>query len=147
MARATLYPDENPQVERKSSLGQYSGFFAVKCQGGWTPIVFDQLDGVNCQTVNSHPVALSFVDDIGYHYADAKCSYASEKFLYFDKQGVEQQLLPNCYGGSGEMYERFISENSFVNFDCDASLGVRNRKTLRIGMSYTLAKETLPAVD
>lgn len=147
MARATLYADESHQVERKSSINQYGGFFSVKCQGGWTPILFDQLDGINCQTVNSHPVVLSLTDDdIGYHYADAKCSYASEKFLYFDKYGVEQVPLPNCVGGSGEMYERFINEYSFINFDRN-SLGLYNRKTLRVGLDYVQAKDTLPAVD
>lgn len=147
MPRATLYSDENPQVNRKSSINQYGGFFAVKCQGGWTPIVFDQLDGVNCQTVNSHPIVLSFTNDVGYHFPEARCSYTSEKFIYADKEGVEQKLLPSCFGGSGEFFEQFIREYTFVNFDCDNALGVRNTQNLRVGLSYVLADETLPTDD
>lgn len=147
MARPMLYPDENSQVERHSSINQYNGFFAVLCQGGWSPVVFDQLDGVNCQTVNHHPVVISFTDDIGYHYSDAHCSYASESFIYFDEEGVQEKLLPACYGGGGETYLQYVRKNTFVNFDDDASLGLYNRKDLRVGTDYVLAKETLPAVE
>lgn len=146
MTRGTLYPDEKPTVHRHSSLEQYKGFLSVMIKGGWSPIVFDQLDGINCETVNFHPVVISWGDDIGYEFSDAECSYASEKFIYLDKEGVEQKLLPECYGGGGEFYEQFIKRNIFVNFD-DASLGVRNKTKLRIGMSYVLADETLPADD
>lgn len=146
-SRPTLYPDEKPQVKRKSSINQYDGFFAVKCQGGWTPIVFDQLDGISCSTIKTHPVIISLVNDLGYHFPEARCSYASEKFIYADKEGVEQKLLPSCFGGSGEFFEQFIRENTFINFDLDSSLGVRNTQELRVGLSYVLADETLPADD
>lgn len=143
--REILYPDEYPQVHRHSSIEQYKGFLSTMTRGGWTPIVFDQLDGINCETVISHPVIISWGDDIGYHFPEARCSYTSEKFIYTDKEGVEQKLLPECYGGSGEFYEEFIRKNTFINFDCDTSLGVRNTQELRVGLDYVLAEETLPA--
>lgn len=142
-----LYPDEKPQVNRHSSIDQYKGFFAIECKGGWTPVVFDQLDGINCETIHTHPVIISFTDDIGYHFSDAECNYASDHFIYFDKEGVEEALLPECMGGGGEYYVKFIKKYSFVNFDNDSSVGSHNQKRLRVGTSYVLADNTLPAVD
>lgn len=147
MIRQVLYPDEKPQVHRHSSLEQYKGFLSVMSRGGWNPIVFDQLDGINCETVISHPVIISWGGDIGYHFPETRCSYTSEKFIYLDKQGIEQKILPECMGGSGEFYEQFIKSNIFVNFDDESSLGVANTQELRIGLDYCLADETLPAVD
>ncbi len=142
-----LYPDEHDQVHRHSSIDQFRGFLSTMVKGGWAPIVFDQLDGINCETVISHPVIISFGGDIGYIFPEAHCTYASDHFVYFDKEGVEQKLLPECFGGGGEFYDTFIKSNSFVNFDDDSSVGVHNTKKLRTGLSYVLADETLPAVD
>lgn len=147
MTRPILYPDEKPMVKRHSSLDQYKGFLATMTRGGWTPIVFDQLDGINCETVVSHPVIISFSDDIGYHFSDGECSYTSEKFIYFDKEGKEQKLLPECFGGSGEWFDRYVRKNTFVNFDTDDSLGVVNTQRLRVGLDYVTCDETLPAVE
>lgn len=142
-----LYPDEHEQVHRHSSIDQFRGFLSTMVKGGWAPIVFDQLDGINCETIISHPVIISFGGDVGYVFPEAHCTYASDHFVYFDKEGVEQKLLPECFGGGGEFYDTFIKSNSFVNFDDDSSVGVHNTKKLRTGLSYVLADENLPAVD
>lgn len=145
-----LYPDEHDQVHRHSSIDQFRGFLSTMVKGGWAPIVFDQLDGINCETVISHPVIISFGGDVGYIFPEAHCTYASDHFVYFDKEGVEQKLLPECFGGGGEFYDTFIKSNSFVNFDGPdggSSVGVHETKTLRTGLSYVLADENLPAVD
>ena len=142
-----LYPDEHEQVHRHSSIDQFKGFLSTMVKGGWAPIVFDQLDGINCETVMSHPVIISFGGDVGYVFPEAHCTYASDPFVYVDKEGVEQKLLPECFGGGGELYDTFVKSNSFVNFDDDSSVGVHNTKKLRTGLSYVLADENLPAVD
>lgn len=142
-----LYPDEHEQVHRHSSIDQFRGFLSTMVKGGWAPIVFDQLDGINCETVISHPVIISFGGDVGYVFPEAHCTYASDHFVYFDKEGVEQKLLPECFGGGGEFYDTFVKSNSFVNFDDNSSVGVHNTKKLRTGLSYVLADENLPAVD
>ena len=142
-----LYPDEHEQVHRHSSIDQFRGFLSTMVKGGWAPIVFDQLDGINCETIISHPVIISFGGDVGYVFPEAHCTYASDHFVYFDKEGVEQKLLPECFGGGGELYDTFVKSNSFVNFDDDSSVGVHNTKKLRTGLSYVLADENLPAVD
>lgn len=142
-----LYPDEKEQVHRHSSIDQFKGFLSTMVKGGWAPIVFDQLDGINCETIISHPVVISFGGDVGYVFPEAHCTYASDKFVYFDKEGVEQRLLPECMGGGGEMYDVYIKSNSFVNFSNDSSIGSHNVKRLRTGLDYVIADETLPAVD
>lgn len=142
-----LYPDEHDQVHRHSSIDQFRGFLSTMVKGGWAPIVFDQLDGINCETIISHPVIISFGGDVGYIFPEAHCTYASDHFVYFDKEGVEKKLLPECFGGGGELYDAFVKSNSFVNFDDDSSVGTHNTKTLRTGLSYVLADENLPAVD
>lgn len=145
-----LYPVDDAQVHRHSSIDQFRGFLSVMIKGGWAPIVFDQLDGINCETIKSHPVILSLGDDIGYVFPEAHCTYASDHFVYFDKEGVEQKLLPECFGEGGEFYDAFIKSNSFVNFDGPdggSSVGVHETKTLRTGLDYVLADKTLPSVE
>jgi len=143
----TLYPVNDAQVHRHSSIDQFRGFLSVMAKGGWTPIVFDQLDGIDCQDIFTHQVIISFGDDVGFVFPEAHCTYASDKFVYFDKEGVEQRLLPECFGGGGEFYDKFLKSNSFINFDNGASVGAHNQKQLRTGLSFVIADENLPAVD
>lgn len=142
-----LYPNENPMVNRHSSIDQFNGFLTDYKQGGPVPLVFDQLDGIVCETVKTHPVIISFGDDLGYVFPEAHCTYSSDHFIYVDKEGVEQKLLPECMGGKGEFYEHFVRKNAFLNFDNGDSLGVHNDIQLRTGLSYVKADENLPAVD
>lgn len=142
-----LYPVNDAQVHRHSSIDQFRGFLSTMVKGGWAPIVFDQLDGINCETIISHPVIISFGGDVGYIFPEAHCTYASDHFVTVDKEGVEQKLLPECFGGGGEFYDEFIKSNSFINFSNDSSLGIHNTKTTRTGLSYVTADENLPAVD
>lgn len=147
MSRPMLYPDEKPMVKRHSSIDQFRDFLSVMKKGGWAPIVFDQLDGIVCETIKSHPVVISFGDDIGYVFPEAHCSYTSDKFVYFDKNGVEHKLLPECMGGKGEFYELFVKSNLFVNFDNDTSVGTSSVNRLRVGLDMVLAENNLPPVE
>lgn len=143
-----LYPVEDAQVHRHSSIDQFKdGFLSAYKQGGWAPIVFDQLDGITCETIKSHPVILSFGDDIGYTFQEAHCQFSSDKFVYFDKEGVEQKPLPSCFGEGGLFYDFYIKSNSFVNFDDDTSLGSHSVYRLRTGLDYVLADKTLPSAE
>lgn len=147
MGYPILYPTNDAQVHRHSSIDQFEGFLSVMKKGGWAPIVFDQLDGINCEDIVSHPVIISWSNDIGYVFPEAHCSYASDHFVYTDKEGVEQKILPECFGGGGEFYDKFIKSNNFIDFDDDTSLGVHNKTTIRTGLSYVIADETLPVVE
>lgn len=64
MAFDILYPVEDAQVHRHSSIDQFKGFLSAYIKGGWAPIVFDQLDGITCEEVKTHPVAITFGDYI-----------------------------------------------------------------------------------
>lgn len=144
-----LYATNDAQVHRHSSIGQFKdGFLSTWKKGGWAPIVFDQLDYINCEGIHSHPVIIDMTgESLGYIFPEAKCTYSSNKFIYFDKEGVEQRILPACFGKGGEFYDAWVRSNAFVNFDGDSSVGVHEKTTLRVGMSYCLADETLPAVN
>lgn len=142
-----LYADEKENVRRHSSIDQFSGFLSAYKKGGWAPILFDQLDGIVCETIKTHPVVISFGDDLGYVFPEAHCTYSSDHFVTVDKEGKEQEILPECMGGKGEFYEFYSKSNSFIDFDDDTSLGVHNTKKLRTGLDYVKAEETLPAVD
>lgn len=146
MAYPILYPTNDAQVHRHSSIDQFKGFLSTMKKGGWAPIVFDQLDGITCETIKSHPVVISFGDDIGYVFPEAHCTYTSDKFVYFDKEGVEQRPLPSCFGEGGLFYDFYTKSYSFVNGDDDTSIGAHNKIKLRTGLDYVLADETLPAV-
>lgn len=148
MAFDILYPDEGEeQVHRHSSIEQFGEFLSAYKKGGWAPIVFDQLDGITCDKIKTHPVVISWEKDLGYIFPEGHCSYASDHFIYVDKDGVEQKLLPECMGGKGEFYDFYAKSNSFINFDDDSSLGLHNIKRTRVGLSYVTADKTLPPAD
>lgn len=139
-----LYSDEKPMVKRHSSIEQFRGYLSAMKKGGWAPIVFEQLDGITCDSIEHHPVIINFSDEIGYVFPEAHCTFASDKFVYFDKEGVEQRLLPACMGGTGEFYDIYVRKNAFINFDDDTSMGTHNILRLRTGLGYVLSDETLP---
>lgn len=147
-----LYPTNDAQVHRHSSIDQFSDFLSVWKQGGWAPIVFDQLDGIGeCSGLHTHPVVISFENNgVDYVFPESHCTYSSDHFITADKVGVEERLLPECFGGEGEFYQEYVSKNTFINFDGAGggdSLGIHNDATLRGGLDYCLAEETLPAVE
>ena len=147
MAFDILYPVDGAQVHRHSSIDQFRDFLSIMTKGGWTPIVFDQLDGITCQTIFSHPIIISFNNDIGFIFPEAHCTYASDHFVFFNKEGVEEKVLSPCFGEGGDFYMDYVRENTFINFDSNDSIGTHNKKQLRTGLSYVLADETLPPVD
>lgn len=71
MAFDILYPTEDAQVHRHSSIDQFKGFLSVYVKGGWAPLIFDQLDGIVCDKIKTHPVAISFGGDLGYVFPEA----------------------------------------------------------------------------
>lgn len=144
-----LYPDEGKEsVKRHSSIDQFECFLSAWKQGGWAPIVFDKIDSIGtCSGIKSHPVAISWGDDLGYIYPEGRCTYESDKWVTVDKQGVEQKPLPECFGGDGEFYDAFVDKRAFLNFDTASALGTHNKKSLRVGLSYVKANQTLPPVE
>lgn len=146
MSFPLLKSSDDSNFKLNSSIDQFKGFLSVWTRGGYTPIVFDSLDGITCETVHTHPIIISYNDELGYKFSDAECTYASDLYVYYDHQGVEEYKLPEWFGGSGEFYDKFVKSNSFVNFEHD-SLGVHNDKSLRVGTSYYTTNEILPPVE
>lgn len=146
MAFDILYPDDGKEsVQRHSSIDQFRNFISVWKEGGWAPILFDQLDGIMCDTVKSHPTIITFEEKpIGYIFPERRCTYSSDHFITADKVKVEEKLLPECYGGKGELYATWFNKRAFINFDGDVSLGLHNKTTLRTGLDYVICDETLP---
>lgn len=152
MAFPILYAEEKEQIHRHSSIDQFKdGFISAWKQGGWAPILFDQLDSIGeCSGIKSHPVIVSFGNDLGYIFPEKKCTYVSDRFIFFDKQGVEQRVLPECFGGGGYWYQEYVRKNTFINFDGadgGSSVGTHNQTTLRVGLDYVKADENLPPVE
>lgn len=145
--REVLYPDECPQVNRHSSIDQFGDYVKAWKQGGYCPVVFDQLDYIGeCSGIHSHPVAITFGES-EYVYPEGKCVYISDRYVYTDKRGVEHLPLPECFGGKGEFYDAYVDKNAFTNFDSGGSLGVHNEVVLRTGLDYVKASESLPPAD
>ena len=148
MASQMLYPINDAEVHRHSTIDQFKNFLSAWKKGGWVPLIFDQLDGIVCETVKTHPVAITFEErPLGYVYPEAECVYFSDKYVYFDKQGVEYRVLPDIFGGNGELFPEYVSKNSFLNFSTDDSLGAHSERRFRVGTSYVTADGTLPAVS
>lgn len=148
MTFSILYATNDAQVHRHSSLDQFKdGFLSAWVKNGWAPIVFDQIDGIGeCSGIKSHPVIISFGDDLGYTFPEGKCTYFSDRFIYFDGQQLDTAILPSCFGGNGEFYEYWTNKSTFVNFDNDSSIGSHNETSLRVGLEYVRCSESLPPV-
>ena len=75
-----LYPSEEEHAHRKSSIGQFKNYLSVWKDGGWAPIVFDQLIGIKCDKVKTEPVVITFGND-SYVYPEGHCAYFSDKWI------------------------------------------------------------------
>lgn len=145
-----LYAVNDSQVHRHSSLGQFkNNFLSGWVKNAWAPIVFDQIDSIGeCGGIKSHPVAISFGNDLGFVFPEGKCTYFSDHFIVVDKNGVEYKQLPVCQGGKGELYPTSTNAFAFINFDGNnSSLGIHQAKGLRVSLDYVIADDTLPAID
>jgi len=108
--------------------------------GAFLPIVFDNLDYIDCDRVKSHPIIVSTVDDLDYQYPVRECTYYTDEYVYVDEHGSELRTLPHWFGEG--FYTKYVDTSNFINFDTE-SLGTRNKETLQGGLHYTTAIDTL----
>lgn len=147
-----LFSEDESNVRVHSSIDQYKGFLSVYSRGGWTPIEFDQIDYIECidcdggdkHRVVSHPIIVAFDDPIGYHFPVGECSYITDEYPLFDREGIELRKLPEEQGDG--FYQVYNDDEIVANFD-NAGLGIRNNWNLKIGQDYYLADEILPSDD
>lgn len=139
-----ILPDEERVLERKSSIYQFRGFLAVRRGDEWVPIAYDVLDGIHCDHVDSHKAVLTREPYIGYAFPVKECRYLSDTYVLGAEKGVELLPLPEQFGvGFYESaYDRFYAVNGE-----DSSLGVSNDTTLRVGLDYVLANDSLEPAD
>ena len=136
-------PDANEhRTITKSSISQarYNNLSATNNLGQFFPIVFDHLDYIDCDTVKSHQVIVSTVDELDYKYPVRECTYYTDEYVYVDEQGTELRTLPHWFGEG--FYRAYYDYNSFVNFDT-AAFGTRNKQTIQSGLHYVVAKDDL----
>ena len=138
-----LEPDEKPDVFYHSSISQHKNKLSVIQRGEWIPISFDSLDWINCETgAHSHLATVTDGDDIGFDFRVGEEVLLSDTYLTGDFEGLVTKELPAWFG-TGE-YQEYVKARDYVNSDCE-SLGHRTSQTLRIGLNYALAKNTLKA--
>lgn len=137
-----LEPAESNRLERKSSIYQNGGMLAVRKGDEWVPIAFDSLDGIFCKEVRSHKAVVTLDRYIGYQFPVKECRYLSDIYIASNQTGTEMVPLPEFYGAGffKKKYDRTIVVNS-----ASGALGEHEDMTLRIGLDYVLAKETLDA--
>lgn len=146
-----LYHEDEPTVKAHSSIDQYKGFLAAYDRGGETPIEFDYIDYVKCvgkcgeKEIVSHPVIVEFGDSLGYDFPIGECSYITDDYPLFDKEGVETRVLPEEYGGG--FYQAYDKAQVITNFDDGSALGIRNNYKLKIGLDYLRTDKVLPHDD
>lgn len=108
--------------------------------GQFIPIVFDNLDYIDCDKVASHKVMISDSDELAFEYPVKECTYYSDTYVYVDENGTELKELPEWFGAG--FYRAAVDRNDFVNFDTEA-FGTRNIEKLQGGLHYTIASDDL----
>lgn len=138
-------------VSRKSSIAQYEGFVGVVHNGMFCPIVFDQLDGIVCGRVFSHPIMVYFGEWDGYHYPVERCTYTERTVISADDEGDSLQILPGQFGRGdcwhNHFYEEYHNREGVIVDDYGVFMGFEDTHTNTIGLDYVTAEDTLEAID
>lgn len=109
-------------------------------KGQYFPIVFEQLDWIDCDQIKWHQTTVSDSDELAYEYPVKHCTFWTDQYVYVDENGKELRTLPHWMGEG--FYEAHVDRNAFVNFD-DQAFGTRNKQNAQIGLHYTVAQDTL----
>lgn len=138
-------------VSRKSSIAQYAEFIGVMYEGMFCPIVFDQLDGIMCGKVHSHPIMVYFGEWDGYHYPVRHCNYTEKTILIGDDVGTDMHILPDQFGRGdcwhNNFYEEYHNHEGVIVDDYGVVAGFDDTHTNTVGLSYVKANDTLESVD
>lgn len=145
-------PDSDVEpVSRKSSIDQYNGFLGVMHEGMFCPIVFDQLDGIVCGEVHSHPIMVYFGEWGGYHYPIKKCTYAERTVITADDEGSDIHVLPEQFGRGdcwhNNFYEEYHNREGAIVDDYGTFMGFESAHTNTVGLDYVTTDDTLESID
>lgn len=139
----TIGAVEDRPLERKSSIYQNRHMLAVRKGDEWVPISYDTLEGIDCDTIITKRAVLTDKPYIGYQFPVATCRRLSQTYIASDQKGSELKALPSYFGAG--FYERYYDRDIIVN-SATGALGQTNATTLRVGLDYVLAKETIDPV-
>ena len=130
--RRTLTKGSNSQ-SRPDTISVHNG------AGQFLPIVWDHLDYIYCGEAHTHPVMISYDDQLAYQYPVGHCSFYSDKIILHDGED-KIEMLPEWFGAG---FYRSVNDSHEIVVDDVSSMGVREADTLQIGLHYVESKETL----
>lgn len=134
---------EDRKLERKSSIYQHANMLAVRRGDEWVPIAFDTLEGWDCDHPITRKAVVTDKAYIGYNFPVATRRFISDTYILSEQKGIELRALDSFFGAG--FYEAKYDRDILVNSDSGA-LGTQNTQTLRIGLDYVLAKDTIDPV-
>ena len=139
----TIPAVEKRRLGRYSSIYQNRGMLSIRRGDEWVPICYDVLEKQVCDQILHHKGFLVDEDYIGYQFPVKECTYLSQQYIVSDQKGTELKVLPDWYGAG--FYEEAYNRDIVVNSD-NGALGTTQATTLRVGLDYVLAKDTLDPV-
>lgn len=107
--------------------------------GQFLPIVWDNLDYIDCGEIHTHPVIISYDDQLAYNYPVAHCTFYSDKYILHDGED-KVEMLPEWFGAG---FYRAANDNLEIVVDDVSSMGTRDADTLQIGLHYVEANDSL----
>lgn len=131
--RRTSTRGSNTQTKGKV-LSVHSG------AGQFLPIVWDNLDYIYCGEPHTHPVMITYDDQLAYEYPVAHCTYYSDEYIYHDSEEEQLKELPEWFGSG--FYTAYEDHPFFINDD-ESSFGSREKDTLQIGLHYVEANDSV----
>lgn len=143
MNTRTIKPVNDFPTERKSSIYQHRDLLSVLIRGEWCPIIFNQVDGVECGKIKYHKFALRVRPGLSYTFPVGSCRYVKNNYVLAQKDEIKLKQLPEYYGSG--LYETHERKQVFTNVGKGA-LGVKQEKILRIGKDYITTKKILKGV-
>ena len=139
-----LYPIDDDNLERRSSIYQHEDLLSVMKKGEWCPLVFDVIEGAECGKLHTSKKALRITEGLNYTFPVGNDHFTKDEYYLSQKDQIELRVLPEWFGdGLYEVHER---KNVFTNVGNQA-VGAHNDVTLRVGKDYVRAKTTLKAVE
>lgn len=138
-------------VTRRSSIKQYEGFIGVYKDGMYLPLIFDQMDGIVCGEVRSHPIMIYTGEWVGYNYPVNSYDVENQVGIIGRNTGTKIELLPPEFGRGdcwhNSFYERKYDDQGFTIDDYGVATGFTHKQRHYVGLDYVTTDNELESVD
>ena len=131
---------DNPKVKYHSTISQSKNTLCVMKKGEWCSIVFDSLDYIDCDHIESHRAGVTDGDDIGFDFDVKTCKVLTTVPVSHDNHQIELRPLPEWFGAG--FYEYANNSRAVINAD-NGTLGSTNLLHLRTGLNYAISDTLL----